>query len=802
MTVRRLESMGERHALAEPATAGESRPEPLRAHRDAACRAQTTDAPSEPQRAQLVRADEYEAIVQRVRALERENAAVRGNAERLEQELRAERSQLDKLRRSRSWRYTRPLHHGRVALRDGWKSVWRLWKDARAPARAASGPAASDRAAELEGLRACLHFPAQDAPLVSVIIPCHGGYAVALACLRSIQDHLPTAPIEIIVVDDASKDADMDRLAAVPGLRYLSRTRELGLQRSCNEASLHARGRYIHFLRQDTEVMAGWLDTMLELFASGGDCGLAGSRLLCPDGRQQAAGGIVWKDAGLRPYGRLDDPQRSVYGYVRRADCCASASMLIGSEVWRELGGFDTSYATDCWADADLAFRVRELGLQVYYQPESQVIHHEGVVTANASGVATRTRLATDQKAFRERWRAVLQGAHGTRDADASAARDRSGRPLLLIVDHGVPQPDRDAGSKTIFQFIQTYLDMGWSVKFWPDNLYHDPLYTRALQQLGVEVIYGPEHVGRFGAWMQESGRHIDRVLLSRPEVAASCFGAIRQHSSATVMYYGHDMHHLRIAEQLRIHPHDTRLVGEEAKLRALEEQVWRLADIVYYPSREEVAHAAAQVARRKVSTPVRYAQPYYYEHDAEPAAAGPHGRRGLLFVAGFAHAPNVDAAVWFCAEVLPALHAEVPELELWLVGSNPTAAVQALAGAQVHVTGYVPDSQLRRHYASARVAVAPMRFGAGLKNKVVEAFAHGCPVVTTSVGYQGLRELAAASPAADTAAAFVAQTLLLLRDDGAWVRARRLGTDFVRRNFTRDSMRASLTLETETAAA
>jgi glycosyltransferase involved in cell wall biosynthesis len=99
-------------------------------------------------------------------------------------------------------------------------------------------------------------------------------------------------------------------------------------------------------------------------------------------------------------------------------------------------------------------------------------------------------------------------------------------------------------------------------------------------------------------------------------------------------------------------------------------------------------------------------------------------------------------------------------------------------------------------HYERARVAVAPLRFGAGVKGKVVEALAHGCPVVTTSVGYQGLDELREVQPPADTADAFIAATLNLLTDDEAWRRARQLGTAFVRAHHSRESMARSLGLD------
>jgi GT2 family glycosyltransferase len=739
-------------------------------------------------------------LVDTRRRLEREVTIQRLNALSLAQELATERELRARMERSRSWRYTRPLHHVRVALRDGFKALRRRWSPDSAAAPAAGvPPRAAQPKLDLVRVLEELRFAEQATPLVSIIIPCYGQYAHTLACLRSIQQHLPSVPIEVIVVEDASGEAEMDRLAAVPGLRYIRRPVNLGFLRSCNAALAEARGAFIHLLNNDTEVTADWLDTLLDLFNARPDCGLVGSRLLYPDGRQQEAGCIVWNDGNASNYGRLDDPRRSIYGYVRRADYCSAASVLLRTDVFRDLGGFDERYLPAYYEDTDLAFRIRERGLEVYYQPESRVVHHEGVSHGTEAASGIKAHQATNRLTFLDRWRATLKAQQYPSGVDAASARDRAhGRRCLLVVDHYVPQPDRDAGSKAIFQLIETYLDMGWDVKFWPDNLHHDTLYTRALQQLGVEVFYGAEYIDGFGAWMHDNSHRIDRVLLSRPHVAANYFADIRRHSAATVMYYGHDLHHVRLAEQRRVQPENLQLAAEEARMKALEESAWAQSDVIYYLSHEEVNFVAARIAANGGSAQVRRAQPYFYDvvDDALPDELA--RRRGLLFVAGFAHAPNVDAALWFCAEVLPLLRAALPDLELWLVGSNPTPAVQALAAPGVHVTGQVSDGELKAHYAAARVAVAPMRFGAGVKNKVVEAFARGCPLVTTSVGHQGLHELEQASPSADSAAAFAAQTLRLLRDDDAWACARRVGAAFVRSNFSRASMRVSLTLETQ----
>lgn len=115
-------------------------------------------------------------------------------------------------------------------------------------------------------------------------------------------------------------------------------------------------------------------------------------------------------------------------------------------------------------------------------------------------------------------------------------------------------------------------------------------------------------------------------------------------------------------------------------------------------------------------------------------AGAAANARHDLLFVGNLSYAPNVRAATWFCREVLPRL----PDARLALVGRSPAPEVRALERpGRVTVAGDVPD--VTAWYAASRVALAPLPDGAGTSIKVIEALAHGLPVVATSLGARGL---------------------------------------------------------------
>ncbi|WP_176212403.1 glycosyltransferase [Metallibacterium scheffleri] len=250
--------------------------------------------------------------------------------------------------------------------------------------------------------------------------------------------------------------------------------------------------------------------------------------------------------------------------------------------------------------------------------------------------------------------------------------------------------------------------------------------------------MYGVEYAGAFDAWMREHGVALDYILLSRPHIAVQFIEIARKYSAAPLLYYGHDVHHLRLDDQLRVMPDDAAVRKERQMIAELEHEVWRSVDAVYYPSDSETTQVRAWLAlhaRRCARTVPAYA----FEELHDDPTRNLHEREGLIFVAGFAHPPNVDAALWLVREVLPRLHQHMPGLRLSLVGSNPSADVRALQDERVEVTGFVTDAELAQRYAHARVAVAPLRFGGGIKGKVIEAMRHGVPCVTTSAGAQGL---------------------------------------------------------------
>ena len=634
-------------------------------------------------------------------------------------------------------------------------------------------------------------IPRHEQPIASIIIPGYGNVDYTLRCLASIAANAPVAPFEVIVAEDASGDPAVARLREVANLKLIENPENLGFIRSCNAAVRHATGEFVMFLNNDTEVCEGWLDTLVGLLQRRTDAGAAGSKLLYPDGRLQEAGGIVWDDGSGWNFGRLDDPTKAVYNYVREVDYVSGAALMVRRALFDELNGFDTHYAPAYCEDSDLGFRIRAKGLKVLYQPRSQVIHHEGVSNGTDLATGVKASQVQNQRKLAGRWREVMAREHFPPGTHVLRARDHSrARRVVLVIDHYVPQPDRDAGSRTMFTFIQVLLQEGMTVKFWPDSGCYLADYTEMLQDMGVEVCYGAS-AGSFDDWIAVNGPDLDAVLLSRPTVSAKYIQYLWASTSATLIFYGHDLHFARMRAQAE-------LTGDAAMAQAADEMqraeiaIWQQSDVVLYPSAEE----ASVVAAMAPETPVRAVVPFAFEHFAEPRSPVPGV--DLLFVAGFAHPPNEDAALWFSEEIFPIIRKTVPSAHLILAGSNPTQTVSSLAGQHVSVQSNLSDAELAALYRRARVAVVPLRFGAGVKLKVVEALRDGVPLVTTPVGVQGCAGLDGVVAVHSDPADFAQAVCRLLTDDTAWATASEQQIAFAKENFSLERLRSALLLATD----
>jgi GT2 family glycosyltransferase/glycosyltransferase involved in cell wall biosynthesis len=626
--------------------------------------------------------------------------------------------------------------------------------------------------------------PFSATPRVSVVIPVYDHIAHTLACLRAIATHPPTLPCEVIVVDDGSSDATTQWLPQVAGLRYHRRVSNGGFIAACNDGIALAHGDYVVLLNNDTVPQPGWLDALVSTFIAHPDTGLAVAQLVYPDGRLQESGAVVFADGSAWSYGRFESAQDPRYRYVREIDYGSGAAIMLPRALLKQLGGLDTRYAPAYYEDTDLAFAVRAAGHRTRVQPASLVVHDEGTSNGTDTGSGIKAYQVRNQGVFAAKWAQALASQLARGEVPSPALLHRHQRQVLVL-DEAVPQPDRDSASLRQFNLIRMLVEAGAHVVFVPTLREHGGRHTEALQQLGVEVWYAPYLQG-IGSWLREHGHRFNVVLLVRHHVAHACLPLLASFApQARTVFDTVDLHYLRERRGAEI-AGDANLLREAERTRERELQVMARVDVTLLVSEAEqrqLREDAPQVHTDLLSN----------LHDLAGPGLPWSQRRDLVFVGGFRHPPNLDAMRWFIGEVFPRVRETLADVTLHCIGIDVPDELQTLADARPGVVmhGHVPD--LAPYMDNVRVAVAPLRFGAGVKGKVNLSMAHGQPVVATTCGVEGMHLRDGEDVlVADEATAFADTVIRLYQDENLWQQLSANGLDNIARHFSMDAARAA----------
>ena len=623
-------------------------------------------------------------------------------------------------------------------------------------------------------------------PDVSIVIPVYNQLPFTLACIEALVEHKTRYTFEILVGDDASNDATEAAFATpIRGVRNVRHPQNLGFVRNCNETARQARGRYILFLNNDTLVLPRWLDELIATLEANADIGLVGSKLIYPDGRLQECGAIVWSDGSAWNFGRLDDPRRPEYGYLRDVDYVSGASIALRRGLWLDLGGFDELFAPAYAEDADLAFRVREAGLRTVVQPLSQLLHFEGISSGTDLTGGAKGHQVENLRKLHERWKDELACHRENADAP-ELEKERAVTRRVLFIDHCTPTPAEDAGSVVALEVMRGFQHEGYKVTFVPeDNFAHMGESTRDLQRVGIEAIYHPAY-SRMPYFLANRNDPFDVIFLHRFGVGDAHLPALRRKfPHAKILFLNADMHFLREMREAELSGSD-RARNTARRTRERELRVIEQADVT-------LVHSDFEQQLLQHELPASNVVLFPLIHDPLASAPSLAQRSGVCFVGGFRHPPNADGICWFVADVWPLVLSQVSGAILYIVGSHVTAQIDALdKHPGVEVVGFVKE--LDGLLAQRRVSVAPLRYGAGAKGKVAASLAHGLPVVCTSVAAEGMQ----LSPDGDVLVGddpetMAAHVVMLLTDDAAWQRMSQAGLDYAGRVTSRRRARERL---------
>ncbi len=661
-------------------------------------------------------------------------------------------------------------------------------------------------------------------PRASIVIPVWNEVEVTLRCLEALSDNTPDDLYEVVIVDNASTDATPDLLAGLEGdVVVITNEENVGYTLASNQGAAASSGEVVVFLNNDTEPQPGWLEALLGVLDAHPECAVVGSKLVYPDGRLQEAGACIFGDGSGWNVGRHDDPDLWRVNEPCEVDYCSGASIAVRRELLDAMGGgYDPRYAPAYYEDADLGFEARARGWTVRYEPTSVVVHHEGVTAGTDLASGMKAHQVRNQRTFRTKWADVLAEYEPppTATGRAPTTSDRLRRPVqlarratspprpgpqrVLVVEPLLPLHDVAAGGQRMFRILELLRAAGHDVTYLARDGQGQDRYRHELAGMGIRV-HATDRVR-----LAEQGTEVaddvpsldvprilrrgrfDVVWLSFLECAWQYLPIVRHHApQARVWIDTVDVHSLRERRQAELaaasgDPRAPLLAVQARRTEARERWLYSLADGLVAVTPEDAAEL-----ERLVPGAVTAVVPTIHPLADEPARLA--GRSGALFVGNFMHPPNVDAVRWLL-ELWPAVRARVPDATCTVVGrALPPDLAAALAAAPgLEHAGWVAD--LASVQDRIRVSVAPLRFGAGIKGKVCEALAAGIPVVTTTVGAEGIGIVDGVHAAvADDAAGQVERIARLLADDDEWHRLAGAGRDLVAERLTPEAVAGAL---------
>lgn len=353
----------------------------------------------------------------------------------------------------------------------------------------------------------------------------------------------------------------------------------------------------------------------------------------------------------------------------------------------------------------------------------------------------------------------------------------------ILVIAPLVPKPDRASGDLRFYSILKVLAGQA-QVTFLSLNQEKEAeagRYWQDLRDLGIRMIC--EEISLRDIFAQEQ---YDAAFIEFYISARHCLDQIRiLQPSCRVILDSVDIHFYR--EQMKYD-----LTNDEAdrkkmiKTKQEELDVYRRSDLVIAVTREDAGIVEREIPGLKTDViPNIHTMVETNEKRDQNA---------LIFIGSFKHEPNIDAVKFLCEEIMPRVRAKRPDTVLSIIGGNAPQEILELSDEQTIFHGFVPDTTV--YLSKAYISVAPLRFGAGMKGKVGEAMAHELPVVTSSIGLQGVEGLAHNENvlAADSADDFADCVLSLMQDKDLYHRIAKGGRQYIESNFTPEKVAVEIT--------
>jgi len=347
---------------------------------------------------------------------------------------------------------------------------------------------------------------------------------------------------------------------------------------------------------------------------------------------------------------------------------------------------------------------------------------------------------------------------------------------LVLYIDFKVPETDTDSGSVDAFNYMKALHESGYKVHFYGWNTrIRRGHYSEALESIGITCLYSP-FVSSLEDWLSLYGPSLFAVFISREWLMGLCIDMVKKHAkNAAIIFNTVDLHFLR-------HQRWAQHIGSQDQLNeAMEVRKRELSHVSTANATMVVSEVEEQLLNSLIPDAKVYQIPIIRFVPGSDTSY--EDRDGIAFLGMYAHNPNEDAVLYFVSDIFPIIKERVPELKLHLYGSNMKTSISNLASSDIIVHGFVSD--LGTAFNKRRLSIAPLRYGAGQKGKIVTSLSYGVPVVATSMATEGMHLTNEINVLVeDTPERFACAVINLYRTKALWESLSEAGLQHVKKHF------------------
>lgn len=300
----------------------------------------------------------------------------------------------------------------------------------------------------------------------------------------------------------------------------------------------------------------------------------------------------------------------------------------------------------------------------------------------------------------------------------------------LLVIDYDIPKINHDAGSNYIIELLKIVITINIDVTLILINHpFYDPKKNAVFKKLGIKCICWPEYIN-IDQYLQREGHQFKWVMINKISCAQQCFKKVKYYlPNAIIVFLTVDLHFLRNQREAELLK-SNKLLTNAAQDKVIELDIIKKSDVSIVVSTEEYCILKKYLPNANVAIiPI--------PHSIYGNTTAFEQRNDILFIGSFLHKPNLDGIEFFIREIWPIVRNLIPDVRLHIIGSHTPKKIFRYRNNHIIVHGYVEN--LLDIYQSIRINIAPLRYGAGIKGKIISSLAHGVPTVATTIATEGM---------------------------------------------------------------